>query len=228
MKNSGYGPKARENVLVEGLKHFYRALHRELNNGRKMSQRNPTEATRKTMLKIRDAEFWFQRRRVGADEIFKKNLIGQPSIGHSELIPRKPRCPVTDLPKLTGEQCTMIATLDIPYTPKSKLCKLIQNMDDKISLELKQPKIRIMEKGGNKLADLLIIADPWAKLSDCGRSKCKVCWGIKYLEDRKEKAKLAGVKIGNEYNLPDIRHCSKEGAIYELDCIECLDQGIMS
>ena len=66
------------------------------------------------------------------------------------------------------------------------------------------PKVRFMERIGNKVRDMICVANPW-KNQRCGGKECEMCGS--------ENTKLHGT-------------CKKEGITYELKCDECEKKGI--
>lgn len=62
------------------------------------------------------------------------------------------------------------------------------------------PRIKLVERGGPKLTDLLSKSDPW-KQQHCGREKCLPCTDATRPED-----------LGN---------CSVEGVLYSIRCLIC-------
>ena len=53
------------------------------------------------------------------------------------------------------------AVLFIPYTPGSELCKLVQEVDDEFVLGTYHKRIKVVERVGPTLEDILCRASPW-------------------------------------------------------------------
>ena len=53
------------------------------------------------------------------------------------------------------------AVLFVPCTPGGKLQKLIQEEEDKFTSGTNLKRIRIVERGGTKLQDILCTSNPW-------------------------------------------------------------------
>ena len=100
------------------------------------------------------------------------------------------------------------ATLFVPYTPKSALARELQEMEDQFSEMMKVPRIKIIERAGRTIMDVLGRPDPWAG-QDCGRKGCWPCSGTSK-EGMKSKGK-----------------CRKEGLVYRILCHDCQKQGVL-
>ena len=77
-----------------------------------------------------------------------------------------------------------------------ELAKMLQKADDQFALLHNQPRPRVVERGGKKLQDILVKANPWGD-SHCGREECQPCEGG-----------LTG-------------KCQAEGAVYSYTCDRC-------
>ena len=93
----------------------------------------------------------------------------------------------------------------MPHTPQSALARRIQKEEDKISKALKLPRVKIVERGGKTLMDMLARPNPWAS-QPCGREGCWVC---KTEEGQKSSGK-----------------CNKEGIVYRIQCMTCKELGV--
>ena len=61
----------------------------------------------------------------------------------------------------------------VPYTKHSELATRLREDEEKMEA-LTGYRIKIVEKGGTKLVDILHKANPWAG-QDCGREGCLLC-----------------------------------------------------
>ena len=64
--------------------------------------------------------------------------------------------------------------LFVPYTPGSRLKKLLQEAEDRLSRGRSTCRVRFIERAGPKIADLLSNKHPWAKES-CDKPHCLPC-----------------------------------------------------
>ena len=98
------------------------------------------------------------------------------------------------------------AVMFLPYTHNSQLAKNMREAESKL-LELTGYQLKVVERCGMKLEDLLRKSDPWVGM-DCLRETCLHC-------RTKEKCK-------------DIRKqsCTKRNLVYEIWCMECEEKDI--
>ena len=89
----------------------------------------------------------------------------------------------------------------IPYTPGSELAKKWRENEENFS-KITQNKIKIVERTGTKLVDLLTKADPW-KGADCQRENCLLC--LTKMKTEKNKT----------------QDCHKRNVVYETRCLTC-------
>ena len=89
----------------------------------------------------------------------------------------------------------------VPYTHGSELAKKLRENENNIN-KLTKNRIKIIERTGTKLQDLLTRSDPW-KGSDCQRQNCLLC----FTKNRTEKLKT--------------QDCHKRNIVYETRCITC-------
>ena len=61
----------------------------------------------------------------------------------------------------------------VPFTPGSELAKKLRENEENLH-KITGNKIKIVERAGTKLQDLITKADPWKGL-DCQRKNCLLC-----------------------------------------------------
>lgn len=71
----------------------------------------------------------------------------------------------------------MEAFMFVPMTPGGQLAKSIQEADNRFTLAMGKPRIRVMEESGRSLAAILGDMEPWLKGTACGRQDCFPCRG---------------------------------------------------
>ena len=99
------------------------------------------------------------------------------------------------------------AVLFAPFTPIGELAKELRLAEVKLA-ELTGYKLKVVERAGTRLEDLLTKSDPWQG-SDCLREKCLMC---------KTKAKTGKNKT---------QSCSKRSLVYEIWCQDCDEKEIV-
>ena len=75
--------------------------------------------------------------------------------------------------KKSGESKTVKSVMFVPYTAHSELAARLRESEERLEV-MTGFKLKIVEKVGMKLVDLLHKADPWAG-EDCGRKRCLIC-----------------------------------------------------
>ena len=93
------------------------------------------------------------------------------------------------------------SVLFIPHTNNSELAKALREKETKME-DITGNKVKIVERGGKKLIDILSNKDPW-RGQNCGRENCLLC----------------ATKILTGKNLQ--QECTKRNIIYEIKCITC-------
>ena len=92
----------------------------------------------------------------------------------------------------------------IPYTEHSELASRLRDNEQKMEQQTGY-RIKIVERGGMKLVDILHKANHWAG-QDCDREGCLLC------------------KTKREEGLTNSQDCKKRNCIYETICLTCRDR----
>ena len=91
----------------------------------------------------------------------------------------------------------------IPYTPNGELAKILRDNENKLE-ELTGTRLKLVERTGSKLVDLITRSNPWQGL-DCQRENCLLC----FTKSETEKLKT--------------QECTKRNIVYETRCRTCED-----
>ena len=94
------------------------------------------------------------------------------------------------------------AVMFVPFTAGSKLAKSLRDAEEKLG-SITGYRLKIVEKAGDKLVDLLTKSNPWQGM-DCGRDACLLC----------------KTKLKTERNLT--QDCHTRNLVYETCCMTCL------
>ena len=92
----------------------------------------------------------------------------------------------------------------VPHTTNSELAQEMRKTEETLK-NITGDKIKIVEKAGKKLEDLITGKDPW-KGQDCGRPNCFLC--------------STKILTGKEQN----KDCTKKNVVYEIVCLTCEDR----
>ena len=143
-------------------------------------------------------ENWYKETEVNTkDNKIDKNYdaIGLPG-GPRALGPKK-----SQQKKIINDKNMIRAVMFVPYTPNGKLAKLLRENEEKLS-ELTSTKLKIVERTGTKLQDILTKSNPWQG-TDCTRKNCLLC------HTKTRTGKLQS------------QECSKRNIVYETTCATC-------
>ena len=103
------------------------------------------------------------------------------------------------------ERNRIVAVMFVPYTPKGELARRMREVETDMEKHT-GIKLKIVERSGTKLIDLIHKADPWEG-QDCGRDKCILC------ETKQKTGKFLS------------QDCHKRCVVYETWCLTCEERG---
>ena len=92
----------------------------------------------------------------------------------------------------------------VPYTNHSELAARLRENEQRME-EMTGYRIKIVERGGKQLVDILHKANPWAG-QDCQRDGCLLC------------------RTKKEEGLNNSQDCKKRNCVYETECLTCRDR----
>ena len=87
------------------------------------------------------------------------------------------------------------------HTNNSELAMALREKESRLE-EITGDKIKIVERGGKRLENILTGSDPW-KGQDCGRKNCFLCFTKNSMEKKSNK------------------DCTKRNILYEIRCMTC-------
>ena len=233
VRKSGYSQSSCNGVIESGLHHYYRKLRIDLEGGPRLNLRNERDAVQKKRRKMGANHNWFSRRRGGVEEKWKKEnkwrtpvrdqatrTAGQGSRQSGKHTPRNSRSSPQGQTQETRqeEKPRIISTLLVPYTVGSHLQESMQNAEDEFCRMTGGEKVLIVEKGGEKLANLMCRNDPWAARRVCTDSSYVSCSSRTWLKDQKRAAKKSGQELPGVLIKSTSNQCCREGLTYTLQC----------
>ena len=116
------------------------------------------------------------------------------------------------------------ATLLVPYSVGSDLQKRIQRAEDRFCELVGGQRVRVLEKGGDSLNNLLVRNDPWAASRVCSDSSCVTCKSRTWIKNIKKEAKKTKTELPDILLTTTTNQCRREGCTYTVQCLDCLDQ----
>ena len=194
MKVSGYDRVETREVVVSGLIGWKRKMKRREDEGAiyRSAQSTLVQRCRK---KLMEKTTWYKKRKRGEQEDEdKEKEIGVKPKRFKNMKEEKRN------PKKQQEKAK--AVLFTPYTNHSELAKKLREAEEKLE-ELTGYRLKIVERAGFKLEDLLHKSDPWQG-QDCGRELCLLC-------ETKQKT-------GKQKS----QDCTKRSCVYEIWCMKCM------
>ena len=177
MKRSGYDERMRRRVLVAGRVGYKRMVQNEEGGGRKVNRPRWDGEKERRLRKIGAKSNWYKKKKRACD----KGGRGKSGKGRGK-----------------EEISDIEAVLFVPYTPRGELAKLLQEEDDKFRRGTCMKKIKVVERGGITIKDILCRTNPWAS-EGCDRRDCLPC-------------KWERGRGGN---------CQQESVVYVITCMEC-------
>ena len=94
-----------------------------------------------------------------------------------------------------------VTVMFVPYTRRGELARRLREAEEDLG-DQTGVKVKIVERTGRRLVDLLHKADPWQG-QDCGRPKCLLC--------------MTKLRTGKDLN----QECTKRCIVYQTWCISC-------
>ena len=153
MRKSGYDEAQRREVLISGLRGFER-MRKDEEEGKRPVNRPEWMGSRTRRL----------RRLIGNKTWYKKKKTKEANIRNGR---KKKKVELGS--KLEDREIETI--MFVPYTPNSALCKQLQKIDDDYIEGTKMKRIKMVERVGTMLKDILNRSDPWAdegcEMLDC-------------------------------------------------------------
>ena len=176
---SGYSESQTKKIIRAGLT-GYENLRKKVLQGKARMHRSAGEGYEgRKRKKLLDPGNWFKQKKGKEKKSFPSNQKG-----------RKKK------EKLINEEPELVTVMFVPQTPYGALAKDLQKVENEIA-KLTGEKIRMVERGGTKIKDLLHKSNPWAN-GLCGRPNCLVCM-----------------------NGDGKQNCSEKNIVYEIICLKC-------
>ena len=197
LKNSGYTrPKARE-IVVCGLLGLERKRKRRVRDGEAFHRRANTTLAKRTAEKLHGKQSWYKTKPRDKAEEIEKSKEDRERI-------REDDGDILEMKTVTSTrkaQTDPKAVVFVPYTPNSTLAKELRKIEETMMM-LTGTRMKIVEKAGRQLKQLLVNSNPWAG-QDCSREECLIC------QTREEMGEGKG------------KTCWRRNLLYETWCETC-------
>ena len=179
MKRSGYNERMRRRVLVAGLRGYNNMVMVEEGGGRKVNRPRWDGARERRFKKMAAKSSWFRSKKKKQGGTGKFGKKGEKKRGREE-------------------ESDIEAVMFVPHTPGGLLAKLLQEEDDRFRKGTGMKRIKMVERGGRTVKDIVSKTNPWAG-DGCERDDCLPCMGER----------------GSGGN------CQQENIVYRIHCQEC-------
>ena len=204
MINSGYSWQQTREVIVSSLKGI---IKEEMKRKEEKSKRYRTgieSLQTRIKKKLTENTNWYKRQREKGEEDTVGKIEGEERVrSWKEWRRRKPTS--RQKPRISKEvekDDKLQGILFVPHSEKSELSKRIRSKLEMLE-QLSGLSIRVVERTGEKLEDILHKSNPWEG-EHCGRKGCNFC-------DSGDK-KLLG-------------KCKQRNIVYENECLLCKGGG---
>jgi hypothetical protein len=198
LKNSGYNRKQAKEVVVCGVVGWRRKLERIEEAGQNQYLEAKETLKKRTDNKLLEKTNWYKENK-------KRKLEDQESkFQYSHPAKKRKRGQQHETTNTGDNKKKVKAVMFVPYTKHSELATRLREGEEKME-NMTGYKLKIVEKGGTKLVDILHKANPWAG-EDCKRDRCMLC------------------RTKNEEDRKNTKVCRKRNCVYKTSCMTCTDR----
>jgi hypothetical protein len=179
LKSSGYGRSTTREMVVSGIIGWRRKIARRIREQKPFYRSAESTLKGRCKKKLLEKVSWYKNKRKredDADDGPYKRQCGDKRRNEMHTRARARTCVQGEKEK-NEMQDSVKAVMFVPYTVGSELAKRMRDAEEKLQ-EMTGYKLKIVERTGTKLVDILQKADPWQG-QECGRDK-------RQAENRKE------------------------------------------
>ena len=191
LRNSEYKYSTAKEIVVSGLRGLRTRLKNRKMKGQDKYRTAASTARTREKKKLLERENWYKNKENTEVENTEKIRVHRRS-----LRTKKP----TKI-QINKENLQVKAVMFVPFTPGSELARKLRENEEKMG-KFTNNKLKIVERAGVKLQDILTKANPW-KGQECQRTNCILC----LTKQRTEKNQT--------------QDCHKRNLVYETRCLTC-------
>ena len=204
LKNSGYNQKQAKEIVNCGIRGWKNKIRKRKRNNIPFYRLAETTVKERLEKQLTERETWYKQTPVDDDDDEdsprKRMRTTAPLKKDLETSLTCRRGKGRKYQKNTGRK-DIKSVIFVPHTKDSGLAKILREKEEKI-VEVTGDRVKVVEKAGRKLEDMIAGKDPW-KGADCGRKNCLIC-STKTLTGKNLKA-----------------DCTKRNILYEIHCLTC-------
>ena len=194
VRNSEYHHRTAQEIVVSGIRGYRTKITRRIASGQEFYRPAHRTVNQRTKKKLLSRENWYKQ-----DQLKEQNSENYHRIGTGPPY-KKGTKPKMEQQKEQNEN-KIKAVMFVPYTEGSELARKLRENEENIN-KITHNRVKIIERTGTKLQDLLTKSDPW-KGTDCQRQNCLLC----FTKNRTEKLRT--------------QECHKRNVVYETRCLTC-------
>ena len=198
LKSSGYGRRDARETVVCGFIGWRRKIARRIQEKTPFYRSGASTQRQRCKKKILEKSSWYREKRKREDDADPKRI-------HRETGDNRKRKVMHNTKQGDKQKVGEIKTvMFVPYTPGSELARRMREAETNLQ-EITGYRVKIVERTGTKLEDLLHKADPWQG-TPCEREMCMLCmtkqWSGKHMS----------------------QDCHRRSLVYETWCETCLER----
>ena len=208
LKSSGYERGCAREAVTSGVLGWLRKIERRKKEGTPFYRSARSTLRQRCKKKIMEKTTWYKTKRKREDDgdpqAAKKHCVDKSRKGMQEGERKRVEHLGAEIEKQEEMHDKTKAVMFVPFTWGSELAKRLRKAEEQM-VEMTGTKIKIVERAGTKLEDILTKADPWQG-ADCARERCLLC-------STKQKT---GKNLTQD--------CFRRNSVYETWCITCLER----
>ena len=170
LKSSGYTFSLAKNIVQSGLKGWITRRKNREKNGQEFYRTAKASAYTREKKKLLSRETWYKNCPDLEDESPRK-FRRQNNKTRTPTDDKKTRILSRD-EKIQYNK-SIKSVMFVPFTKNSELARRLRANEENL-FNLTRTRVKIVERAGVKLQDLLTTSNPW-KGADCGRQNCLIC-----------------------------------------------------
>ena len=190
--------------MVCGVVGWRRKLERREKQGQRQYLEAMETLEKRTNDQLLEKTNWYKgdkkRKRENMESKFKYNP--PPTKRRKRVHQQRVGCKKNNIKGINSKpQQRVKAVMFVPYTKHSELANRLRENEEKME-SMSGYRMKIVERGGSKLVDILHKANPWAG-EDCQRKRCLLCT-TKQMEGKENS-----------------QDCKRRNCVYETTCLTC-------
>ena len=199
LKNSGYAWKQAKEMVSSGIMCWKTKIQKRRAQNIPFYRLAESTIDQRLKKQLTERESWYKDDEYKEHEQQQGGVFQRQTGTKTSSWKRKKTTKTT-----TGEKKQVKTVIFVPHTTNSGLANELREKEARLE-EITGEKIKIVEKGGRKLENILTSKNPWKGL-DCKRPNCFLC--------------MTKVLTGKDLR----KDCTKRNILYEIRCLSCEEE----